>query len=112
MASMPRILIADDDPAQLRIRQMLLEAAGHQVDIAINARHAMHRLATVPADLLMMDLKFPNAEGKADAEEGLALIRYTREHAPGLPVIVLSGWPQEMEGRPEARMVSRVAAGE
>jgi hypothetical protein len=56
----------------------------------------------------MMDLRFPNAAGWPDAREGMALIRGIREAGYRLPVVVLSGWPEELYGEPEERMVSRI----
>ena len=59
-------------------------------------------------DLLIMDLRFLNCAGVADPREGLALIRRIRERGSKIPVVVLSGWPDDLYGRPEERMVSRV----
>ncbi|HWB84792.1 MAG TPA: response regulator [Bryobacteraceae bacterium] len=103
---MPRILVADDDPNQLRLRKCLLEAGGYAVSTALGAAETMQQVSV--ADLVIMDLCFPNASGKADAEEGLALIRRIRQSGFRAPVIVLSGWPEELFGKPEEAMVSRV----
>src|SRR5579864_4318761 len=103
---MPRILVADDDAQQLKLRALLLEAGGHEVAIAFSPSEVMRRLAT--ADVVIMDLRFPNARGEPDAAEGLTLIRQIREQGCGAPVIVMSGWPQDLEGSPEEKLVSRV----
>ena len=60
------------------------------------------------ADLVIMDLRFPNATGEPDAGEGMELIRRIRELGCVMPVIVLSGWPEDLYGQPEERMVSRI----
>jgi len=49
-----------------------------------------------------------NASGQPDAREGMALIRRIREAGYRLPVIVLTGWPEDLYGQPEERMVSRI----
>jgi CheY-like chemotaxis protein len=54
------------------------------------------------AELIIMDLRMP------DAVTGLGLIRQIRHSGHGGPVIVVSGWPDELYGQPEERMVSRV----
>jgi CheY-like chemotaxis protein len=64
------------------------------------------RIATT--DLVLMDLRFPNASGESDAREGMALIRRIRGLGYGTPVIVLSGWPDDLQGQPEEQLVSRV----
>jgi CheY-like chemotaxis protein len=105
---MPSILLVDDDVRQMDLRKALLESAGHQVRTALGAADAYRQLRGAVPELLLMDLRFPNAQGDPDAGEGLALIRGVRELAPGLPVIVLSGWPEDIEGRPEEKMVAKV----
>jgi CheY-like chemotaxis protein len=104
----PRILLADDDGIQLDLRKTVLEFAGYQVELALTVAAALRRIATDPADLVIMDLRFPNAEGKADAAEGMGMIRRLRELGCAAPVIVLSGWPEELYGQPEELMVSRI----
>ncbi len=104
---MARILIADDDPDVLELHRMVLEAQGHQVVLANGPFAALRRLERDGVDLIVMDLRFPDAAGHSDVREGLALIRGIACRAP---VIVLSGWPDEIYGRPEERMVSRIMA--
>jgi CheY-like chemotaxis protein len=87
---------------------MLLEAGGHAVSVASCPRDAMRSIEHGETDLVIMDLKFSNARGEQDSKEGLALIRGIRECRAGLPVIVLSGWPEAIYGTPEETMVSRV----
>jgi len=58
--------------------------------------------------MVIMDLRFPNAAGQPDSREGMALIRGIREAGYRLPVVVLSGWPADLYGEPEERMVSRI----
>jgi CheY-like chemotaxis protein len=104
----PRILVADDDALQVDLRKTILESAGYQVDIALNVASALRRIARRPADLVIMDLRFPNAEGKADPGQGMGMIRLLRERGCAVPVIVLSGWPEDLYGKPEELMISRI----
>ena len=105
---MPRILVADDDAVQLDLRRTVLEFAGHQVDLALSVMSAVRHLEHRRTDLVIMDLRFPNATGEPDSGEGIALIRRIRELGCSAPVIVLSGWPEDLYGQPEERMVSRI----
>lgn len=103
---MARILLADDDARQLQLRARLLEASGHEVSLAGHASEVIPYLAT--SQVVIIDLRFPNSQGQPDAAEGLKLIRQIRESGCRAPVIVISGWPEDLSGTPEERMVSRV----
>jgi CheY-like chemotaxis protein len=105
---MHRILAADDDMLQLELRKRLFEGAGHEVVAALTTQQTAREMKRGAIDLVVMDLRFPNAEGKADCREGLQLIRWIREMDSRVPILVLSGAPQELEGKPEEQMVSRV----
>jgi CheY-like chemotaxis protein len=103
---MARILLADDDARQLQLRARLLEAGGHEVSLADHASAVIPYLAS--SQVVIIDLRFPNSQGQPDAAEGLKLIRQIRESGCRAPVIVISGWPEDLSGTPEERMVSRV----
>jgi CheY-like chemotaxis protein len=105
---MSRILVVDDDAVQLDLRKRLLEIAGYQVETALGAQQTERQLENAPTDLVILDLRFPNALGEPDAQEGLALIRRIRALGCRVPVIVLSGWPEDLYGEPEERLVSRI----
>ena len=105
---MPRLLVADDDPQQLGLRKLLLESSGHTVDVALCVSETLRRAEQGRADLVIIDLRFPNAAGEPDAAEGLALIRGIRALGCCVPVIVLSGWPEDLYGQPEEGMVSLI----
>ena len=98
---MARILLADDDSDQLRLFRILLEAAGHAVQVAADPAEMLRQLQSGP-HLLVMDLRFP------DTHLGLALIRRIRQQGLAIPVIILSGWPEDLYGQPEESMVERI----
>lgn len=99
---MARILVADDDLDQVQLRKCLLEAGGHRVDIALCVASTIVQVEMGDADLVIMDLRFPQSL------DGLELIRRIRELGCDKPVIVLSGWPEDLYGQPEEAMVSRI----
>jgi CheY-like chemotaxis protein len=103
---MSRILVVDDDPQQLDLHKQLLEITGYQVEVALTASQTVRSLEIAPANLVIMDLRLPNAVGKADPREGMALIRRIRDLGYHDPVIVLSGWPEDLYGQPEEQLVS------
>jgi CheY-like chemotaxis protein len=105
---MSRILMADDDLVQLDLRKQVLESAGHEVELAFTPHQALRQLERGWANLLIMDLRFLNAAGNPDSEEGLTLIRSIHEKGCRAPVVVLSGWPDDLYGHPEEAMVARV----
>jgi CheY-like chemotaxis protein len=103
---MARVLVADDDARLLELQARLLEAGGHQVLVAFNASEVIRQLGE--AEVVIMDLRFPNAQGLSDAAEGLKLIRRIRESGCRAPLIVMSGWPEDLRNTSEARFVSQV----
>ena len=105
---MARILVADDEPEQAALRKFLLEDAGHHVCVAGNPADTLDEMKRAAVDLVIMDLRFPNAAGEPDAAEGLELIRGIRRLEAHIPVLVLSGWPEELYGAPEEKMVSGI----
>ena len=105
---MARILVADDDLDQVTLRKSLLEAGGHEVSVALQTSSTVLHVERGETDVVIMDLRFPNCDGEPDSAEGLALIRRIRELGCRAPVIVLSGWPEDLYGQPEEQMVSRV----
>jgi len=81
-----RILFADDETTFLRATGELLRLAGYACDCVSNAAEAAQALREHEYDLLISDIKMPgNTE--------LKLIREVPQLAPGLPVILVTGYP-------------------
>ena len=85
---MARILVVEDDAAQLEMRRQILEHAGHEVIAAQDAEEALERWAEAPEPppIVVMDLRIPGPE------DGLRLIRAIDGKAR---IIVLSGGPAD-----------------
>ncbi len=94
------VLVVDDDLTQLRMWALILGAAGHDVRTAASRREAQGELSELAPDVLLMDLRMPRTE------DGFALIRAAAARAG--KIVVLSGWPEDLDGRPEAEQVARV----
>lgn len=99
---MARILVVDDDAQQLELRRMVLERRGHEVAAADGRAAALQALDEFKPGCVLMDLRLPGAA------EGLALIRAIKAHSPGVEVIVLTGWAEDIEGRAEKEMATEV----
>jgi two-component system, cell cycle response regulator DivK len=57
------ILIVDDNPVNLRLMQAVLEAAGHDVHLAVDAPSALEAVASLHPRLILMDLQLPGMDG-------------------------------------------------
>jgi DNA-binding response OmpR family regulator len=82
-----RVLLIDDDPLQLRVREAVLRDAGMEVDVATTAESAMALLRSdtgTQIGTIVTDHIMPGASG-AD------FVRALREIKPAVPVIVISG---------------------
>ncbi len=101
---MARVLLVDDDAAALDLRKLILEREGHQISIASEPVSARALFVETQPESVILDLRLP------EATDGLALIREFRAAAPQVRIIVLAGWPLDLEGTPEAQMVDLVLA--
>ena len=101
---MARVLLVDDDAAGLDLRKVILEREGHQVSMASEPATARALFAETQPESVVLDLRLP------EAKDGLALIREFRDAAPDVRIIVLAGWPLDLEGTAEAQMVNLMLA--
>ncbi len=86
-----RVLLIDDSPLQLRVREAVLRDAGFEVCIATTAETAMALLRSEPVGssigVVVTDHILPGASG-AD------FVRQLRAVQPKVPVIVITGLPE------------------
>lgn len=99
---MSRVLLADDDAEQLLIRSQFLKLAGHETCSCVSVAAAILLLDEFKPEVLVMDLRMPKLA------DGLHLIRTAAARAAAPRIIVLSGWLEQLEGRPEASLVAAV----
>ena len=82
-----RILLVEDNPGEARLlREELSDATSDHVEVVHADRlgAAIEQLGRSPFDVVLLDLSLPDARG-------LETLRRTREPAPTLPIVVLSG---------------------
>jgi CheY-like chemotaxis protein len=81
-----RILLADDNPVNCRIAVLMLEKAGHQIDVVSSGSAAIEAVRGRAYDLVLMDLQMSDVDGLA-ATRSIRALPVT--HA-GLPVIAIT----------------------
>jgi len=82
VASVPVVLVIDDEPPIRRLLRTTLTAAGYRVAEAEDAAGALHALGAYPPDLVILDLGLPD-------RGGIELIGEIRKGSL-VPIVVLS----------------------
>lgn len=80
------VLVVDDSRDMLELIRRQLQDININPFISDNVIDAIDILETTPIDLLISDINMPNVGGEQ-------LIRYSSEHYPSLPILVISGYP-------------------
>jgi len=60
---MPRVLVVEDNPANMALTSFLLESAGHIVTKAIDAEAGLTMARDQQPDLILMDIQLPGMDG-------------------------------------------------
>jgi CheY-like chemotaxis protein len=84
------ILLAEDEVLIALMFQDALEVEGHRVSVAHDGIEALEVDEQDPAEVLVTDLAMPRMGGRE-------LLERLRERRPGLPALVVSGYPGEFE---------------
>ena len=89
---MARILVADDDPAMLRLMSRILTGAGHRVASASSGLEVLAKLGLEPEDpaaelpdLIILDIVMPKSDGYT-----AGMVIRNRERTRRIPIIVVS----------------------
>lgn len=59
----PRLLVAEDNPANQRLIEIILSSLGYRLAIVDDGRKAVHAVEAEPFDLVLMDLRMPVLDG-------------------------------------------------
>jgi two-component system chemotaxis response regulator CheY len=80
-----RVLVVDDGTLVRLFYRKALEAAGFQVEEAINGIEALEKLLSVPVDLVIVDINMPKMDG-------YSMLRAIRADAAiqGVPAVTIS----------------------
>jgi PAS domain S-box-containing protein len=89
-----RILVVDDNRDAADSLAMLLQGAGHDVQVAYDGEQALQAAASMRPDLVLMDIGLPRLNGYDVA-------RRLREQpwGSGIVLVALTGWGQEEDRR-------------
>jgi CheY-like chemotaxis protein len=104
-----RILLIDDDPALIHSLRTTLENDGHFVTAAEGGQAGIDGFQGalregVPFEVVITDLGMPYVDGRQ-------VIAHVRAASPRTPIILLTGWGQQMSGERESRpQVDRLLA--
>jgi CheY-like chemotaxis protein len=85
----PTILCIDDDQTGLVIRKMMLEGEGYHVVTACTGEKGLELLGSTPVRAVILDYQMPTMNGAEVA-------RSIRQKWPELPIVMLSGFPDEV----------------
>ena len=86
-----RVLLAEDNPVNVKFALKLLERAGHAVTLAENGRRAVELWTSEPPfDLILMDIQMPEMDG-LDATRAIRRVEQQRDGAvTPVPIIAMT----------------------
>jgi DNA-binding NtrC family response regulator len=87
---MPRVLIADDQPAVIEALRLLLKGDGFETRAVASPADVAEALARQSFDVALIDLNY--TRDTTSGQEGLDLLARLRELDPTLPVVVMTAW--------------------
>src|ERR687883_780412 len=87
---MPRVLIADDQPAVIEALRLLLKGEGFETRTVASPADAAEALSRQTFDVALIDLNY--TRDTTSGQEGLDLLARLHTEDPTLPVIVLTAW--------------------
>jgi two-component system, cell cycle response regulator DivK len=82
---MSRILVVEDNPANMKLASLLLRNAGHEALCAVDAESGLTLARAQQPDLILMDIQLPGMDGLA----ATALLKADPATA-GIPIIALT----------------------
>ncbi|HVU02318.1 MAG TPA: EAL domain-containing protein [Polyangiaceae bacterium] len=80
------MLVVDDDPTQIRSIGRVLRLHGYEITSAANGAEASRVLGSGDFDVVLSDIAMPDMDG-------IALLRFVRERALDVPVVLITGEP-------------------
>ena len=94
-----RLLFVDDEPATANVIKTVLERLGYTVQIRTNSLEALEVFRSDPYgfDLIITDMTMPYMTGKELASQILRI-------RPDVPVILCSGFSEQMDGEKAAKL--------
>ncbi|HET6561895.1 MAG TPA: response regulator [Marmoricola sp.] len=88
----PRVLVVDDQPANIRLLDAILSPRGYLVHQATSGEQALEVVASTPVDLVLLDILMPGIDGY----EVCRRIR-EQDHTAYLPVVMVTASGDEQK---------------
>jgi DNA-binding NtrC family response regulator len=88
--NLPRILIADDQPAVLEALRMLLKGEGYATETVASPAAVLQALERMDFDVAVVDLNY--ARDTTSGQEGLDLLSRIKLLDDDIPVVVMTAW--------------------
>lgn len=87
-----RVLVVEDTESVQVLVKRWIKNEGFEVDLASNGREALERAATIPPDLILLDVMMPGLNG-------YAVCRQLRQHeqTKSTPIIIITALPAAMD---------------
>ncbi|MGA9638451.1 sigma-54-dependent transcriptional regulator [Flavobacterium sp.] len=82
---MKTILLIEDDVSFCKLLEKFLIKNGYEITTAFSADEARHKIKTTPYDLVITDLRLPDADG-------IVLMSEIKTQFPDIPVILMTGY--------------------
>ncbi|HYY93989.1 MAG TPA: sigma-54 dependent transcriptional regulator [Pyrinomonadaceae bacterium] len=87
---MPRVIIADDQPAVIEAMRLLLKGEGFEIKAVASPADVVEALSRQTFDVALIDLNY--TRDTTSGREGLDLLARLREIDATLPVVVMTAW--------------------
>ena len=81
-----RILLVDDEPAQLGLLREFVKTTGMTSFSATNGKEALEKIKQEEIDLVLTDIQMPHMDG-------VQLLQHMKKKHPNIPIVALSGQP-------------------
>jgi len=85
-----KLLLVEDDAAQVALLERDLREIGHEVTVAADGRAAIEAVARDRFDAMILDLMLP-------AIDGMSVLQRVRQDDMGLPIVILSALGRPVE---------------
>jgi two-component system, cell cycle sensor histidine kinase and response regulator CckA len=78
------VLLVDDEPQAIETMSSYFTELGYRVSQAYSGNSAFQLFSSDPADIVVTDVRMPDGDGEQ-------LVKKLRQHAPRLPIVVVTG---------------------
>lgn len=93
-SSDPVVAVVDDDQSVLRSLEYLLESADHDVRLFTSGAALLESRCLAEIGCLISDIDMPGLDG-------FELLRLVHAARPGLPIIIITGYPDTLKRLPD-----------